>query len=44
MDRVVAMSLKAAGLNPQSAMAGWISRLGYWFTQNRSRQVLADET
>jgi len=43
IDRVVAMSLKAAGLNPQSPMAAWIARLGYWFVRTRRRQALAAE-
>ncbi len=43
IDRVVAMSLKAAGLNPQSPMAGGIARLGYWFTRTRCRRALAAE-
>ena len=41
IDRVVAMSLKAAGLNPRSPLAGWIARLGYWFTRTRRRRALA---
>ena len=35
VDRVVAMTLKAAGLNPQAAWAPWMSRLAYRLLRHR---------
>lgn len=35
IDRVVAMTLKAAGLDPQAAWAPWMSRLAYRLLQRR---------
>ncbi len=36
VDRVVAMTFKAAGLDPQAAWAPWVSRLTYRMVQRRS--------
>ena len=43
VDRVTAMTLKAAGLNPQGRMTPWLARLGYWVVRRQSRRALAAE-
>ena len=37
--RVVAMTLKAAGLNPQAAWAPWVSRLAYRLIRRRGART-----
>ncbi len=44
VDRVVAMTLKAAGLNTQGRLARWISAFGYWLIKTRSRRAIAAES
>ena len=39
VDRVVAMSLKAAGLDPQAAWAPWASRLAYRLVRRRGAKT-----
>jgi rubrerythrin len=37
LDLGVAMTFKAAGLNPQSRLAGWASRAGYWAIRQKAK-------
>ena len=39
VDRVVTMTLKAAGLNPQAAWAPWVSRLAYRLIRRRGAKT-----
>lgn len=41
IDRAVAMSFKAAGLDPQSRLAGWASRLAYRVVRWRGARLAA---
>ncbi len=41
VDRVVAMTLKAAGLDPQASWAPWASNLAYRMMKSRSAKALA---
>jgi rubrerythrin len=43
IERVVAMILKAAGLNTRGRLARWSARFGYWLIRTRSRRALAAE-
>ena len=43
VDRVVAMTLKAAGLNPQGKLARPAAAVGYWLIKTRGRRALAAE-
>lgn len=37
LDLGVAMTFKAAGLNPRGRMAGWAARAGYWAMRRKAR-------
>ena len=39
VDRATAMILKAAGLDPQSRLADWMSRGAYWMMKNRAQRL-----
>ncbi len=41
VDRVVAMTFKAAGLDPQSRLARWTARAAYGLLRHRNRQLVA---
>ena len=41
VDRVVAMTLKAAGLDPQAAWAPWASKLAFRVIKRRSARALS---
>ena len=44
VDRMVAMTLKAAGLNPRGTLARPAAALGYWLIKTRGRRALAAES
>ena len=39
VDRATAMTLKAAGLDPQSRIADWMSRGAYWMMKSRAQKL-----
>jgi len=39
VERAIAMSFKAAGLRPQSAVAGYSARLAFWMMKSRQRRM-----
>ncbi|SMF08278.1 Fatty acid desaturase [Tistlia consotensis] len=43
VDRATAMTLKAAGLDPQSRLADWMSRGAYWMMKSRAQRLPEDD-
>lgn len=43
VDRATSMTLKAAGLDPQSRLADWMSRGAFWMMKSRAQKMPEDD-
>ncbi|MEX0760447.1 MAG: hypothetical protein WD100_12780, partial [Tistlia sp.] len=43
VDRATSMTLKAAGLDPQSRLADWMSRGAFWMMKSRAQRLPEDD-